>query len=111
METWSARACAAALFSRSLETRSSASGLRTTLSVRRVTDSLTSLPSRTVLPWVNALEHEGRIGPRAIELGDVHAELQLSHRHLFPLHRLILAARTPRRARRGSPRRAQSPHR
>ena len=60
---------------------------------------------------VKALEHEGRIGPRAIELGDVHAELQLSHRHLFPLHRLILAARTPRRARRDSPRRAESPHR
>src|SRR5205814_1354502 len=43
----------AAVFSRRLQTSTSASGLRTTLSVRRVTDSLTSLPSRTVLPWVS----------------------------------------------------------
>ena len=60
---------------------------------------------------VKALEHERRIGPWTIELGDVHAELELPHRNLFPLHRLILAARTPRRARRGSLRRAESPHR
>jgi hypothetical protein len=33
-----------------------------------------------------ALEHEGRIGPRAIELGDVHAVAQLAHRDAFLRH-------------------------
>src|SRR5262245_45791669 len=52
-------------------------------------DFLAELPDRFELLVVvedESLEHERRVRPRAVELGDVHPELELLDRHLFFLH-------------------------
>jgi hypothetical protein len=73
---------------------------------------LAELPERSELllrAQVKPLEHERCFGPRAVELRDVHAELQLLDRELLSLHRSILRRIAPsgaavplRRARQGN---------
>ena len=51
------------------------------------------LAQRLELPLAlqeESLKHERRFGPRSVELGDVHAELQVGHRYGFLIHAATL---------------------